>query len=257
MYTEHPEFKPPENEEIKVWRYMDFTKFVSLIDTQCLYFARADKFDDPFEGSLPRKNVHARTMLLASPDMPQDMSSGKINALLDFENQLSGINRHMKKFVAINCWHANEHESAAMWKLYLKSNDGIAIQSTYKRLRDSIIDDRRVYLGKVKYIDYENEVIRSNHGFAPYVHKRKSFEHEHEIRAVVTIPWTTTDTKITEQEPVDHGIQIRIDIESLIEKIYIAPGTPNWFADLVGAVTMRYNYTFKVVQSKLDEQPVF
>ncbi|CAE6734446.1 hypothetical protein [Candidatus Nitrotoga fabula] len=253
MYTEHPEFEPPENEEVKVWRYMDFTKFVSLIDTQRLYFARADKFVDPFEGSLPRKNAHARFMPLASPDM----SLGEINALLDLKNQLRDITRHYKKFVAINCWHANGHESAAMWKLYLKSNEGIAIQSTYKRLRDSIIDDRQVYLGKVKYIDYENDVIRSDNMLAPYMHKRKSFEHEREIRAVVRIPWTTTDIKITEQEPVDHGIQIRINIESLIEKIYIAPGTPKWFIDLVSAVIKRYSCTFKVVQSKLDEQPVF
>ena len=27
------------------------------------------------------------------------------------------------KEVAVNCWHLNEHESAAMWKVYLKSNE--------------------------------------------------------------------------------------------------------------------------------------
>lgn len=250
MYIEHLEFEPPANEEIKIWRYMDFTKFVSLIDTKCLYFARADKFDDPFEGSTPKKNVHARTTLFASPDRPQDMSQGEINALLDFDNQWSEYIRHMKKFVAINCWHANEHESAAMWKLYLKSNEGIAIQSTYKKLRDSIIDGRQIYLGQVNYIDYENDVIRDNNMYGPFVYKRKSFEHEREIRAVVKIPWVTTDIKITEQEPVGHGIQIEINIKMLIEKIYIAPGTPKWFTDLVGAVTARYNYTFEICPIK-------
>ena len=35
---------------------------------------------------------------------------------------------------AINCWHLNDHESAAMWKLYLKSNEGIVIQSTFTNL---------------------------------------------------------------------------------------------------------------------------
>ena len=50
MYKEHPTFIQPENEGIKVWRYMDFTKFVLLIDSRRLYFTRADKFDDPFEG---------------------------------------------------------------------------------------------------------------------------------------------------------------------------------------------------------------
>jgi len=32
MYQKHIDFKPPEDENVKIWRYMDFTKFVSLID---------------------------------------------------------------------------------------------------------------------------------------------------------------------------------------------------------------------------------
>ena len=54
------------------------------------------------------------------------------------------INKHWPKYNAINCWHMNDHESAAMWKLYLKSNEGIAVQSTYETLRDSIIDEEKV-----------------------------------------------------------------------------------------------------------------
>ncbi len=49
MVKEHLTFKAPENEEIKVWRYMDFTKLISLIDTSSLFFTRADQFNDPFE----------------------------------------------------------------------------------------------------------------------------------------------------------------------------------------------------------------
>src|SRR5258705_185923 len=33
-------------------------------------------------------------------------------------------------------WHMNEFESAAMWQLYANFDEGIAIRSTYKRLRD-------------------------------------------------------------------------------------------------------------------------
>ena len=40
MYIEHPIFIQPENENVKVWRYMDFTKFVSLIDAGRLFFSR-------------------------------------------------------------------------------------------------------------------------------------------------------------------------------------------------------------------------
>lgn len=36
-----------------LWRYMSFEKFVSLLATKTLFFTRADKFDDPFEGFTP------------------------------------------------------------------------------------------------------------------------------------------------------------------------------------------------------------
>jgi len=58
---------------------------------------------------------------------------------------MSEINRNWPKFNAINCWHMNDHESAAMWKLYLKSDEGIAIQSTYRKLKDAITDDDEIF----------------------------------------------------------------------------------------------------------------
>lgn len=41
----------------------------------------------------------------------------------------------------ISCWHMNEYESAAMWKLYAKSSDAIAIQTTFQKLCESIGDE--------------------------------------------------------------------------------------------------------------------
>lgn len=42
-----------------------------------------------------------------------------------------------------------------------------------------------------------------------------------------------------------------------IEQIYLAPNTPDWFSDLVKEIVSRYEYTFEVVHSKLDERPFF
>jgi len=33
--------------------------------------------------------------------------------------------------------------------------------------------------------------------------------------------------------------------------------TPDWFSDLVKEIVSRYEYTFEVVPSKLDERPFF
>lgn len=56
MYKEHPIFIPPVNPDIKLWRYIDFTKLVSLLSREQLFFSRADKFADPFEGSASTVN---------------------------------------------------------------------------------------------------------------------------------------------------------------------------------------------------------
>jgi hypothetical protein len=53
MYEQHPEFNPPDNENCKIWRYLDIPKFFWLLEKQSLYFSRADLLGDPFEGSIP------------------------------------------------------------------------------------------------------------------------------------------------------------------------------------------------------------
>ena len=39
-----------------LWRYMDVAKFADLLESEALFFARANKLDDPFEGSWPDAN---------------------------------------------------------------------------------------------------------------------------------------------------------------------------------------------------------
>jgi len=167
------------------------------------------------------------------------------------------MNKKWPRYNAINCWHMNEHESAAMWKLYLKSNEGVAVQSRYKALRDSIIYDQPFYMGLVRYIDYENDVIPDGNILSPFIHKRRSFEHEREVRILIA-KWPIGDNGIdTELETIDFGIRVRTDLRSLIENVYVAPGSPSWFVDLVRAVIIKYGYKFEVIHSKMDDKALF
>lgn len=256
MYEAHPVFAQPEPLGVKVWRYMDFTKLVSLLDSRCLFFSRADKLGDPFEGSWPKMNVTARHEIYEQ--MKQSMSE---EARKPFANAMKGfdeINKHWRRYHAINCWHMNEHESAAMWRLYLKSDEGIAIQSTYARLRDSLIDDEQIFLGMVKYVDYDRELLPGMmNSFTPFVHKRKSFEHEREVRAVIVKYPITEKGIVFDVETISDGLKIQVNVEGLIEKIHIAPSAPPWFADLVDGLVRRYGYSLSVLQSRLNDQPVF
>jgi len=46
-------------------------------------------------------------------------------------NDIAELHKKLRKSFVVNCWHTNNKgESDAMWRLYLKTNEGVAIQST-------------------------------------------------------------------------------------------------------------------------------
>jgi hypothetical protein len=246
MYKQHPVFESPQDLNAKIWRFMDFTKFVSLLDKSALFFTRADKLGDPFEGSFSRANIKLRPEIYKEK-IPQ-------SAL----EQMSQFFSKVIKFTFVNCWHLNEYESAAMWKLYLKSNEGIAVRSTFNRLKECFGDDKYdIFIGKVKYIDYERDWLPEGNAFYPFVHKRRSFEHEQELRAVIQeIPFKDDKLDLS-MLPQDDGIYIKVYLDMLIESIYVAPTSPTWLFDLVKSVSKQYKLDKEIMQSSLDEKPVY
>jgi len=247
MYENHPDFESPNNKDVKVWRYMDFTKFVSLLEKKSLYFARADKFNDPFEGSYSKLNIEKRF------DTYKDIiPNDKIEAM-------SIYNEKYPRFIFLNCWHLNNFESAAMWNLYLKSNEGISIQSSFKRLTECFHKhtDNNIFVGKVKYIDYDKDWLPEGNILHPFMHKRKSFEHEKEIRAVILDLNTKNQKLDLDSIKFSHGFYVPIDLEILIEKIYVSPTSPDWFYTLVKSITNKYEIDKDVIKSNLSDDPVF
>ena len=51
-----------------------------------------------------------------------------------------------------------------MWRLYLRSDKGIAIQSTVERLQGAFETqpDHRIFFGEVRYLDYEQDEFDDN-----------------------------------------------------------------------------------------------
>ena len=81
---------------------MDFTKLISLIDSESLYFTRADKFDDPFEGSYPKINVDLRDRY---PETVSPKKKKNANRLI---KNMAWHNERWPEYIAINCWHINK-----------------------------------------------------------------------------------------------------------------------------------------------------
>lgn len=174
----HLTFVLPDDQNVKIWRYMDFAKFVSLLERKGLFFSRVDRLGDPFEGSYAAGNEEERKRVYELLGIPTRFIK---------EKGAGGFIKGYRKYIMVNCWHMSKYESAAMWKLYSRTEEAICIQSTYKRLRDCIPD---IHIGTVQYIDYEYDKIPEWNIFYPFMYKRKSFEHEQELRAVYL--WRTT-----------------------------------------------------------------
>lgn len=232
-------FITPENANIKIWRYMDFTKFVYSLDKSALFFTHVDKLGDPYEGSYSHANKWLRKLAYSKA---KDSRS---------QEEVLEMMREARKDIFVNCWHMNEGESAAMWLLYAKTNEAICIQSTFGRLAKTVPDYTNI--GTVKYIDYEKEWIPEDGIYHPFLYKRKSFAHEKEIRALI---YSKDKKVLTPLKRDENGISIKLDLNMLIDRIYVSPQAPEWFYDLVADVTLKYNLKKKVEKSALDSVPL-
>ena len=272
VFKEHPVFKKPENENAKIWRYMDFTKFVSLLDMESLYFTRLDRLEDKFEGSVPKSFYSSMSseklemLKTFFPDSYRRRIKESEEERLKNSKKALKINKIRRKWTFVNCWHMNEFELAAMWKLYLKGNEGIAIQTTYQRLRDSFEKCKSiVWIGMVKYIDYGKDKMPSSNSNYRFVYKRKSFEYEKELRAVIRkYPISEKELKngislekLAEADIFPEGLQIPVDLDTLIQRIYVSPYAENWFEKLVASVTDKYDVVKNVKKSSLAEDPIY
>ena len=228
MYITNPNIKLPEDPDTVVWKYLDLSKFLDLLMSDKLFMSRSDKFEDQYEGTFSEPTFEEIKKL--STDKP------------DFLNYYK---THREK-VAISSWHINEYESFAMWQIFTQNSEGLAIQSTIGRLQKSLIPEInfKQYIGEVNYIDYKKEHIPFDDMFFPFLFKRKSFQYEGEVRIITDIG--ESDIKIND------GLKINVDINQLIEKIYIHPKSENWYKNLVIRLVKQLGFDFTIEKSDLE-----
>ncbi len=248
-------YEIPDNES-KLWRYMDFTKYVSLLSTSALYFARADTFSDNYEGAVGLKKNKSKwdDQLISffkrsikylpegiiSKDSEDEIEKKAHKLLQDFEAHSKDRRRH----TFINCWHENEHESEAMWRLYSSFHDNaVAVRTSYKNLYLALGRDLSICIGRVEYINLKKHFVNVHN---PFWRKRKSFEHEKEVRIMVH-----------DHKSDSKGKVLPCDLSLLIEDVFVSPSAPQWFIDVVNDVNHKYGLNVAVSPSELNEEPFF
>lgn len=182
--TDHPALEQPANREITIWRYMRASHFFWLIEHQRLFMARAVAMRDSREGTIPLGSLEGWEQMIAN-------ASGD-----DLRNRLRDNFERFKQFYLmirdgafINCWHLNTDINPRMWDLCTLDGESVAVRSTYERLAHALPD--HVFLGKVRYIDYENGELPLPNLLHVVMHKHEDeFKEEAEVRALAVFQMT-------------------------------------------------------------------
>ena len=245
---------------MKIWRYVDLAKFVHMLATGTLYFpCVTTELKDPYEGWLPRSHMKAfmeiNRKVLGQMKATQEtfLSQNPTRDRAPFDDLIKDAQRKLDsqellreancKF-GVNCWHINEHESEAMWQLYTASGEGIAIESTKARL-EGALKGEGIIVDQVRYIDFDSDEIEIGHRHYGLFLKRKSFEHEQELRATVLLPCP------------GEGTAVPCDLDRLVVRIHIFPKAPPYYAEAVRYATgcARPEINAPVMISKLLDPP--
>lgn len=248
-----------EDEDTVIWRYMPLTKLIDLLETRELYFAPLKSYSesDPYEGHMPEfywQYLFNNHLYRNVQEILGDLTPNKQAEMKE------GLQKVLDS-TSVNCWHQNEVESEAMWKLYTSGAQGVAIKTTVKKLKESLDkckDSTVIVIGKVEYIDYSNpqitaEELNDRTGGIQLI-KRTSFKHEAEIRAFIQ-PLAEKNKEDVDSYNIA-GIRVPVDVEHLIDELYIYPNADELYKRCVRAICAKYEVKMsKVVDSALLDKP--
>jgi len=210
MITDYSEGSLPEDQSI--WHYCQFAEFVSILQRQALWFSRLGCLRDPFEGRSERT----------------------------YKSRLrENSEAHTRKSCA-NCWTIDHEESELMWYAYAPTF-GVVIRSTKSRLKASFMPPEvdRIVIGTVEYgTDWSK--APSSQPYAAAFKKRRHFQREQELRAV--IPYEYEYKHGTMIEPAHAGTLVPARLVLLIDEVWVAPNSPDWFTEVVELDLVKYGY---------------
>lgn len=261
-------------DEDTIWRYLDLPKLISLLANESLYFPRVDCFEDPYEGTINKFSHNAyraetKVLLrrLGKPFASQSLQTdiGMITFPESFNPLTEFGELNKRKWLSTcayaSCWHMNEVESEAMWKLYCKNpEESVVIKTSVGKLIKCCPDNTIVE--QVEYINFHNNIRMKNGAFKTFFYKRSTFEHEREVRALLFDFYNIkTDPN---GQTIDEGIENRVygkdeklnfGIGTFIDEIRISPSAKPWFKDVVEDLVSKYEKTISVNLSEIAIDP--
>lgn len=184
----------------KIGRYFAGSKLNEIIFKDELWFSNAKNFKDKNERSLPMDILfkHAKAK--------------------DIAREISKYQKSQEQSY-ITCWTKFSTENYALWKLYVKDNDGVCLVTTVGKLMSQLPEN--VLIGEVVYVGGERQIEDRDIPFIEmstacnYIGvdflKIGPYAYEEEIRAV-----------FFDKKNVD-GIVLPFNWKEAVDEIYVSP----------------------------------
>jgi hypothetical protein len=247
-YAGHANLITPDDHAV-LWRYLDFAKFMDLIERRKLWFSRADKFEDPLEGTFTHGEVVSfrSLQLSASPE------------LRGWATAPERIPPTTRATTFVNCWREGKFESMAMWDIYGKGSGVVAIKSTVGLLKEAFATYQwNVLVSRVKYIDWNDAGWHwDNNGLTLCCRKDISYSHESEVRAIIwgLEPQPKGGPPLVKLGPdmtqIPTGQEVEVDPARLITEVIVGPREQTRIYNLLELIMKRYGLPQPVRASDL------
>jgi hypothetical protein len=222
------EIAPSLQRDLKLWRYMDLARFVSMLDKRAIWLARADTFRDKHEGRFPD------AMRAWIEKAYEGFSSDDPSPVKDVED----FQDYLVKNTFISCWHKNHDENMVMWEIYGRDTNAVAIQTTVDLISNSIdssgLDGHSLLLQPVIY-ERSEDVLDKLLYEQCFFRKRPHFAFEEEVRISLD-----TYSRLGPSKDTPYGYALPVSVNALIASVWVHPDSSKWFVEAVSSITQRY-----------------
>ena len=288
--------------EQPLYRIISLESFLSLLLESKTHFVRPTSWEDTFEGCSLRYALDRNkySVLVDRLNSIFKESDNCIDAILT--NFASAESVCLYSFG--QCWSVVK-DSDAMWRIYSYGKMAIQIESSYDDILKAISKDEYVKNSEIvcRIVEYDVKKEEKESGFEsfcsrgkpiiePFFHKRKAFEHEKEVRILISDGKlnsyyhkklnnyrrelknysdrgisnsevaTSVISKVNSREDFralqkmteeENALDISVDLRQYIKGVRVHPQAKEWYRDVIKDLCNKFEVPF-YGQSDLYEE---
>jgi hypothetical protein len=281
-YYENVAVEAPQEDQ-KIWRYRSLDYLKSILKKSKLHFHRIDDFEDPFEGSIPAIVAEVRRQIAESDMVKLEKEINKQMRSASFANCW-----HISDKELASRWEIYGYENSVA----IQTTFGRLI-AALDQAKQYISVGKITYIDftsdSIRYVLDQLPSVEMRNMVQWMMVKRKSFAFENELRAIVQTPTLMSEEEYDRADynividgekkkkkvrvhlpkhgtgtidfrklPSDSGMDIDVDLDTLIENIYVSPKSSDEFFQEVVSLSNQYGINENhVIKSNLASSALY